>query len=137
MQRQIGEDLSLLIRFSLPDDGGFVSKGGVQVPIQAVIGHIGVTAFEPFVENASLPDIKIIIKNFFRRLEPGQLTGCFAPETFGVVDRTVIEFLILIDALDPCFFRKCFIRIKFAVIFINTHLYQSPFKAYDLFQVIF
>ena len=128
MQRQIGEDLSLLIRFSLPDDGGFVSKRGVQVPIQAVVSHIGVTAFEPFVENPSLPDIKIIIKDFFRRFKPGQLTGNFAPETFEVIDRTVIKFLILIDTLDPCFFRKCFIRIKFAVIFINTHLCHSPFQ---------
>ena len=61
MEREIGQDFSILFRFSLPDEGGPIAGGSIQVSIQAVVTNIGVTAFEPLMKNFSLTNIEIVI----------------------------------------------------------------------------
>ena len=104
VQRQVGEDSAVFIRFSLPDDRRPVAGWCVEVPIQTVVTDIGVTAPKPLVKNPAVTDIEIVFDDFLRFFVPEEFCSDFGPEPLRVLDRALVDFLILIETLDPCLF---------------------------------
>ena len=73
MQCQIGEDFGIFVRFSLPDDGGPIPRGSIEMSVEAVIAHVGGAAFEPFMKYLAVLNIEVIVHYFFGFFEPDQL----------------------------------------------------------------
>ena len=47
MQLLISED-AFLTRLALPDQGGFVAARALQMPVETILGHVQLSAHEPF-----------------------------------------------------------------------------------------
>src|SRR5580704_1320544 len=93
MELLIGEGADFA-GFALPDDGGFVLAGGLNVAVEAVVGEIDLSADEPF------RPWRIPLEDFVPLLEPVQFAGYAAPELFGIVHRFFVKVLVFFEALD-------------------------------------
>src|SRR5579864_4943186 len=93
MQLLVGERANLA-GFALPDDGGFIFAMRGDVAVEAVVGEIDFAADKPFRPRA------IPFENFFPRLEPVQFTSDLRPEFVGILDRPLIELLVLGQRLN-------------------------------------
>ena len=71
-------------RLTLPDDCSFVLAPGLNVPVEAVVGKINLSAHEPFGPRT------IPVQDLIPLLEPVQLTRDARPELVGIFDRLFI-----------------------------------------------
>ena len=91
----VGIGLGLLQGLPLPDEGGLIPLGG-QMPVEAVIADIQFPPGKPFQFRLA----EIPFRNLVPLLIPVEKVGLLAPELVGIVDRLLVEFLILLHSLD-------------------------------------
>src|SRR5579862_7946873 len=83
---------------------------GSDMAVETIVGKVDLAANEPFSPGA------IPLENFFPRLEPVQLTGDAAPEFIGVVDRFLVEALVLSESFDVGVAAEIRGRLEFALL---------------------
>ena len=93
VQHFVGVDADVA-RLALPDDGGLVPPGGVQMGVEAVVGDVGLPADEPLGERlVPLEDLRV-------GLEPMEFMAHLAPKAFEVAGRLLPELLVLFQRAD-------------------------------------
>src|SRR5436305_3218010 len=102
-----------LARFALPYDGCFVFAMRCHVPIEAVVREIELAAHEPLRPGA------IPFQNLVPLLEPVQLARDTRPERVGIVNRLLIEPLVLREVLDMGLRRKFRRALELALLLQN------------------
>ena len=68
---------------AFPDDGGLVAFG-LEVSVEAVVGDVGLAAFEPLDGYGSFADVVVELTYSVPLLKPVVLVGFFCPESFGI-----------------------------------------------------
>ena len=104
-----------LARLAFKYDSGLVLAPGIQVAVDAVVGHIDLAAGEPF----ELRLLEIGLGYRVPLLDPIQLLGGLSPESIGVIYRFLIDILVLLHALDIGLFAKLLGRLKNPVFFLH------------------
>gem|GEM_PF-4022129 len=89
----VGED-PLLPRLPLPDNGRLVAPPGLHVPVQGVVGEVGLSPHEPFGVG------QVPFQDLLPGLKPVELRGHPSPEPLGVADALLVKALVLLLALD-------------------------------------
>ena len=94
VQFLVGED-DLVAGLAFPDDGGFVLASGIEVPVEAVVADVCLSAFEPFVEWWI-----VVVEDFVPFFEPVEFAGDVAPEGFGIIDGFLVHLVVLFAGCD-------------------------------------
>src|SRR5450631_1347574 len=109
MQLLVSQDADFA-GLALPDDRSLILAPGGDVPVEAVVREIDLAADKPFRPGA------IPFQNFVPLLEPVQLSGNARPELVRVVDRFLVETLVLFEALDVGVLAELRGRIELALL---------------------
>ena len=80
---------------ALPDDGGLVGPGAVEVAIEAVLADVALRADEPLREGAAAP-----VEDFGPGFAPGELGGFAGPEGGRVGDGFLVELAVFVEGAD-------------------------------------
>ena len=99
---------------ALPDQGRLVAPG-LKMPVQAVVGDIGLGIFEPFDKYRALGDGIVKIPNLVPFLLPVKFFGNLPPESFRILDRFLVHGLVLLHGLNPGIFTILVRGMKFVV----------------------
>ena len=92
----VGDLPHVVFRFALPDDGGLVARGGLEVAVEAVDGHVELAVLEPGVLNLARGGVPHVFAADRGLLEPLQRGGLFEPELVRLFDRALIHLLVLL-----------------------------------------
>ncbi len=87
-QIAVGENF-LVTRLALKNNGGLVLCRGTHITVEAVVRHVGLSAFEPFVEWSL-----ILVEDLVPFLVPMKIFCNSSPEPFGVIDALVEHLLV-------------------------------------------
>ena len=90
---------------AFPDDRRLVAPRR-QVPVEAVVGDVGLAALEPLDVDGSRAQIEVVVADLVPLLEPVELGGLLGPELVGVLDRARVLVAVLLHALDVGFLLK-------------------------------
>src|SRR5579863_2692816 len=93
MKLLVGED-SDFAGLAFPDDGGFVLAGGGDVAVETVVREIDFSADKPFGPGT------IPFEHLVPFPEPVEFAGDARPEGVGVLDRFLVEPLVLGESLN-------------------------------------
>ena len=92
-------DSCILSRFiSLPDNRRLIGTG-FEVPVDAIIAHIGFRTLEPFNRNRSVTTVIIISTYRFPLGIPVEFIGHLGPKTFRIINTFLIHGLIFFHVL--------------------------------------
>ena len=79
----------------LPDQGGLIAFGG-DMTIEAVLGNIQFTTFEPFYFGLC----KIPFQHLVPFFTPGKIFGHIGPESGRIFDTFLISCFVLVEGFD-------------------------------------
>src|SRR5471032_487087 len=104
------------------NDGGLVAQAIVDVAVQAVVGHVQLAVFEPFVERRV-----VFVQGAGERLFPAQVFARqLGPETFVVALGVGHHRVVGVHARDRCLYGECRRWIKYARLFWSLLLRALP-----------
>src|ERR1700690_945043 len=109
MQLLIGQSANFT-GFAFPDQCCFVLAPGLHMAIEAVVGEIDLSAYEPFGPRV------VPFQNFVPLLEPVQFFRNASPELLGMVYRFTINALVVFQTLDVCLFAEMLRTLKPALL---------------------
>jgi len=97
VERLVRVDLAAPL-VALPDKSGLVATPSGEVPVDAVVGDIGLTALEPLDARS----VELPVKDLVPLLVPVQVRlGLLGPEALGIIHRATVHLLVLVHRLDP------------------------------------
>src|SRR5471032_683220 len=121
--RHIDDDaVALGYPFGFQAVGGLVAQAIVDVAVQAVVGHVQLAVFEPFVERRV-----VFVQGAGERLFPAQVFARqLGPETFVVALGVGHHRVVGVHARDRCLCGECRRWIKYARLFWSLLLRALP-----------
>ena len=95
MQFPVGDAPHIVLRLALPDDRHLVARGRLEMPIQAVGGHIELAILKPRMLHLARVGVPIELPCHGRRLHPVQRLRLFQPEGLRLADGALVHGLKL------------------------------------------
>ena len=103
MELLVGEGL-FVTGFTLPNDGGLVAAGTVEMAVEAVLAGIELSTDEPLGVG------EFPVQDFFPLFAPDKMRSLAGPEFLGVLEGFCVEFFVFGEGFDLCragdFFRR-------------------------------
>ena len=107
----VGQDL-FVSRFTLPDDGGLIGPGCLEMTIQTVLSGIQLPSGEP------LGVRELPVENFGPFFQPVEFLGLTCPERVRFIHRLGVKLLVLGHATDPGFLGELSRGLENAVLYL-------------------
>jgi len=95
----VRERLALGRLVALADQRDLILALG-EVPVEAVVRHVGLAVEEPLEEDLALAEVEVLLVDLGPLLLPVELAGNLAPEALGILEGARVHLLVLRHGAD-------------------------------------